>query len=163
MKYLFDANVFIEAQNRYYSLDICPGFWDWMDQVFCPDIGTIDKVWSEITQKENDLKVWANTSVCSSKIQSVSDVATQNAFVSIANSISGSGVYSNVAKAKFMDKADPWLIAKAMTTDSIVVTHEVYEPHSKKSVKIPNVCKEFGVKYQNTFTTLRDLKVSFTY
>ncbi len=29
--YLFDANVFIEAKNRYYAFDICPGFWEWMD------------------------------------------------------------------------------------------------------------------------------------
>ena len=28
--YLLDANVFIEAQNRYYGLDFCPAFWDWL-------------------------------------------------------------------------------------------------------------------------------------
>jgi hypothetical protein len=27
-KYLLDSNVFIEAYRRYYSFDICPGFWD---------------------------------------------------------------------------------------------------------------------------------------
>jgi hypothetical protein len=30
MTYLLDANVFIEAKNRYYGLDFAPGFWDWL-------------------------------------------------------------------------------------------------------------------------------------
>ena len=27
-RYLLDANVFIEAKNRYYGFDFCPAFWD---------------------------------------------------------------------------------------------------------------------------------------
>lgn len=30
--YLIDANVLIEAKNRYYAFDIAPGFWAWLDQ-----------------------------------------------------------------------------------------------------------------------------------
>jgi hypothetical protein len=30
MAYLLDANVFIEAKNRYYGLDFCPAFWEWL-------------------------------------------------------------------------------------------------------------------------------------
>jgi len=30
MAYLIDANVFIEAKNRYYGFDICPAFRDWL-------------------------------------------------------------------------------------------------------------------------------------
>ncbi|MCG7301294.1 DUF4411 family protein [Brevibacterium ravenspurgense] len=30
--YLLDANVLIEAKNRYYAFDIAPGFWDWLHQ-----------------------------------------------------------------------------------------------------------------------------------
>ena len=30
MAYLLDANVLIEAKNRYYGLDFCPAFWDWL-------------------------------------------------------------------------------------------------------------------------------------
>lgn len=29
-EYLLDANTFIEAKNRYYSMNICPGFWQWI-------------------------------------------------------------------------------------------------------------------------------------
>ncbi len=30
--YLLDANVFIDAKNRYYGFDIVPAFWDWLQQ-----------------------------------------------------------------------------------------------------------------------------------
>ena len=32
MAYLLDANVFIQAKNLHYGFDICPAFWDWLDQ-----------------------------------------------------------------------------------------------------------------------------------
>jgi hypothetical protein len=32
MAYLLDANVFIQAKNSYYGFDICPAFWEWIDQ-----------------------------------------------------------------------------------------------------------------------------------
>jgi hypothetical protein len=28
MAYVLDANIFIEAKQRYYGLDFCPAFWD---------------------------------------------------------------------------------------------------------------------------------------
>lgn len=31
MTYLVDADVLIQAKNRHYSFDVCPGFWDWLD------------------------------------------------------------------------------------------------------------------------------------
>ena len=30
MMFLIDANVLIEAKNRYYAFDIAPGFWYWL-------------------------------------------------------------------------------------------------------------------------------------
>jgi hypothetical protein len=27
-----DANIFIEAEKRYYNHDLCPGFWEWLEQ-----------------------------------------------------------------------------------------------------------------------------------
>lgn len=30
MSYLLDANVFMDAKNRHYGLDLCPAFWDWL-------------------------------------------------------------------------------------------------------------------------------------
>ncbi|WP_448218276.1 DUF4411 family protein [Endozoicomonas sp. 2B-B] len=32
MQYLLDANTFIQAKNQYYAMDICPGYWDWLER-----------------------------------------------------------------------------------------------------------------------------------
>ena len=31
--YVVDANVLIEAKNRYYAFDLAPGFWKWLERV----------------------------------------------------------------------------------------------------------------------------------
>ena len=30
MAYLLDSNTFIVAKNTYYSMDFCPGYWEWI-------------------------------------------------------------------------------------------------------------------------------------
>lgn len=37
--FLLDTNVFIEAHQRYYGLDLCPGFWDALRH-FCGEAGS---------------------------------------------------------------------------------------------------------------------------
>lgn len=59
MKFLLDTNVFIEAKNRYYAFDICPGFWDWMDAVCDGDIASIVSVRDEMTGGNDELADWA--------------------------------------------------------------------------------------------------------
>ena len=31
---ILDTNVFIESKNRYYAMDICPGFWEFLEDDF---------------------------------------------------------------------------------------------------------------------------------
>ena len=40
--------------------------------------------------------------------------------------------------------ADPFIIAKAKINNAIIVTQEKYK---ENSAKIPNICKEFNIKY----------------
>jgi hypothetical protein len=53
------------------------------------------------------------------------------------------------------------LIAKAVTAGATVVTQETYEPFRLNKVKIPNVCRAFGVPYLNTFDLLQQLRAKF--
>jgi len=57
--YLLDANVFIEAKNRYYGFDIVPSFWKWLDrkQISC-EIASILPVYNELAQGDDDLSNW---------------------------------------------------------------------------------------------------------
>ena len=44
MKYLLDANVFIQAKNLQYGFDFCPAFWDWLDeQAVAGHVSSIEK------------------------------------------------------------------------------------------------------------------------
>ncbi|MHA6692766.1 DUF4411 family protein [Devosia sp. A449] len=160
MKYLFDTNVFIEAKNRYYAFDICPGFWQWMDHVCGVDAGSIRNVRDELTPGDDDLSEWAKARKDADWFLKVEDAPTQEAFAEIATAISGK-LYTQPAIAHFLSGADPWLIAKARTTGAVVVTHELPSPDSKKKVFIPDVCDTFGVPYLNTFDALRELSVTF--
>lgn len=58
---------------------------------------------------------------------------------------------------EFLDAADISLIAHAMTTGAIVVTHERPAPEAKRKIKIPDVCRAFEVPYTDPFGTYRDL------
>lgn len=61
---------------------------------------------------------------------------------------------------KFLDKADPRLIAHALARGYTVVTHEVSAATSKK-VKIPDVCQGLGVACVGTFVVLKELQARF--
>ncbi len=67
--------------------------------------------------------------------------------------------YFKAAKDKFAKGADDWLVACAQVHGAIVVTNERNAPESKRQVKLPDVCAEFGVQTTNTFSMLRTLGV----
>lgn len=160
MRFLVDSNIFIEAKNRYYGFDICPGFWEWMDEVCGGDVGSIIDVRDELAAGRDELAEWIKERNDAEWFLKVDDVPTQGHFANVANHVATAG-YTDAAVEKFLAKADPWLIAKAMTLGSTIVTHETVQPNAKSRVMIPNVCGHFGVPYLNTFDALRQMSASF--
>ena len=60
MTYLLDANVFIQAKNMHYGFDLCPGFWEWLDQSHASGrVFSIDKVADELSKGKDELLPWA--------------------------------------------------------------------------------------------------------
>ncbi|WP_281872096.1 DUF4411 family protein [Brachybacterium paraconglomeratum] len=58
--HLVDANVLIEAKNRYYAFDIAPGFWAWLEQGHrTGKLISIDAVRDELVQGDDELAEWA--------------------------------------------------------------------------------------------------------
>lgn len=160
MPYLLDANVFIEAQNRYYASDIVPAFWDWMDHSLGPNVATVAPIRDELLVKDDPLGEWIRARRDADWVLPVDDEATQVIFTSIANDLSQSN-YSRPAIEKFLAGADPWLIAKAVAIGAAVVTHEVGSPDARARVPIPNICSPLGIACMNTFDTLRALEAKF--
>lgn len=60
MRYLLDSNTYIQAKNQYYGMDICPAYWDWLDQQFHQnELASIDMVGRELKAGDDDLAEWA--------------------------------------------------------------------------------------------------------
>ena len=162
--FLLDANVFIEAKRRYYSFDICPGFWEcliWQHQA--DRIKSIDRVKKELERGGDDLSRWVSTAIDETCFASTDDTAVAGHFGQMITWVQGQSQFSTEAKAGFAATADGWLIAYAKTYNHVLVTHEALAPEARRKVPIPNVCRAFGVNYVDTYDMLRELEVVFSW
>lgn len=66
------------------------------------------------------------------------------------------------AKTEFAQVADGWVAAYAQAHGAVLVTHEVFNPNTKRKVPLPNICKQFNVDCTDTFGMLRQLGVTFS-
>lgn len=140
-------------------MDICPAYWDWLDQQFQGGlIASIYMVGRELREGNDELADWVRQRP--THFINNNDSQTQAIFADIAQSVM-EGDYNTGNRDGFLAKADPWIIAKAKVIDASVVTHEsVVAPNARK-VKIPNICHQFDVPCLNTFQFLRELNARF--
>ncbi len=148
--YLIDANVMLEAANTYYSFQHVPGFWNWLArQVVAETIRTASLVADEIDYPR-ELVEWGEEQAQNGFYIDVSRRDIQEKFSEIADWVIGQR-FGSEHIAKFLNGADPWIIATASVLNATVVTQERAVPSSSKKIKIPNVCQAFGVICINTF------------
>lgn len=160
MNYLLDANTFIEAKNRYYSMSICPGYWQWILQSNAQaGVASIGFIKDELTNGNDELAQWAKDNP--HLFIANDDQPTQIAYTQVVQHVMTLTQMKNGAQAEFLRGADPWLIAKAMTTGAKIVTHEKLDRNIKRKILIPNVCEHFGVEYIDTFELLHELEAQF--
>lgn len=172
-RYVLDANVFIEAHQRYYGFDICPGFWlSLLRQHQARRICSIDKIKQELVMpkpklndedpgEEDKLSEWVQRQAPRAFFQKTTSKTISDAFSEMVKWAQDEHQFTPGAKAEFASVADGWLVAHARVNGLTVVTHETYAPEVKNKVKIPNVCIEFDVEYCNTFEMLRALQEAF--
>lgn len=160
MIYLLDANTYIEAKNRYYDMEFCPAYWDWLDQQFVMGVASsIDMIGRELKDGNDDLAEW----VKARGVQFIpnDDDATQEVFTEIVHFVMSKD-FNPAYRDQFLAKADPWLIAKAKTIGATVVTHESALSDATKKVKVPNICRQFEVRCIDTFSFLRETQAKFS-
>ncbi|MEA1988761.1 MAG: DUF4411 family protein [Pseudomonadota bacterium] len=159
MRYLLDANTYIQAKNQYYGMDICPAYWDWLDQQFnLGVIGSVDMIGRELKDGNDELAEWV--AARPKHFIANDDDETQTIFTDILQFVMA-GDYSVGNRDGFLAKADPWIIAKAKSLGATVVTHEAFVAPNTKKVKVPNICQQFGVDCIDTFQFLRVLNARF--
>lgn len=158
MRYLLDANVFIQAHRFHYPFDVFPGFWNWLEQENKNGlIGSIDWVYDEIKAGDDELSEWIKSLDIEKWFLKCSGEQTQHCYAEIANHIMRNTPYKEIAKEEFLGVADPWLIAKAKSERLTLITQEKSSPHSTRKIFIPDVCRKYDIPCINTIDLIRAL------
>lgn len=156
--YCLDANVLIEAWQKYFSPTICPSYWDVLNtlgiqkRIFIPQM-----VYDEVANTEDDLAHWLMASKIPVRkidgpitaiIRQIYDFNPNHKFL--------------VDNTKQRSLADPWVIAHAIHERACVVTkeHKMVAANPNK-IKIPNVCDNMSVKWMNDFAFIKELNIRF--
>ena len=154
-KYCLDTNVFIEAWNRYYSMDLCPQYWRILDDL--AQQGTIFapiEVKREIEKTDDGLYAWLRKR--SYFFRDV-DLRVQRELRRI---MASHGRLVDSIKQRSI--ADPWVIAFAIAEDAVVVTKEEPAGPSSRRIKIPDVCHALDVPWMNDFEFAKEIGIKFT-
>lgn len=163
-KYLIDANVLMEANRRYYSLDLAPAFWNFLIRSAKEKfVISIDRVYDEILKGKDDLAEWTKNSFNFAFANTKDDERVIEFYAELMQWAVKQDQFSQPAKDEFarVENADAWLIAYAKIHSYVIVTQEVLDLNIKKKIPIPNVCEQFDIKYINTFQMLRGLNFRF--
>lgn len=157
-KYCSDANVLIQAWQKYYNPRFCSDYWNILielgkrDKIFIPEL-----VYEEIIRTEDDLTKWLKASkITIKKITEPVTICLQKIYAAdplhrnLVDNINGRSL------------ADPWVIAHSIHENSIVVTKEekIIALNSKR-IRIPNVCDNMGVRWINDFQFIEELDIRF--
>ena len=143
MRYLLDANVFIQAKNLHYGFDFCPAFWEWLIiENGHGKVISIEKVKDELHAGGDELSTWASNRGKAFFLPP--DDAILPALGKVSDWANGQN-YESAAVATFLQVADYWLVAHSLAHNDIIVTHEVPSESTRK-IKIPNAC--IGLKLQ---------------
>lgn len=162
MAYLIDSDVLIEAKDRHYGFDFCPGFWDWLvQQQAAGNVFSVQRIYQELITGDDDLVTWVQTQGAGFFL--APDAATTVSLAAISAVASRMTVngqrYTAGAMADFLASGDYYLIAHAHAHRHTVVTHEIGSgpghQASLKRLKIPDVCLAAGVDCLDPFRMLR--------
>lgn len=168
MAYILDSNILITAKNLYYAYDIVPSFWNILLTEFHKGtVKIIDAVESEILQGNDNLSKWLSDNVCGKSaangeayvLPSKNSQAIVNCYQTIANNVVLNQKFKEDHKQSFLSGADPWLIATAKTNEHTIVTFEEMPSSNTTKVKIPAICRQMGVAYENLYEMMRKLNV----
>ncbi|MFH1378435.1 MAG: DUF4411 family protein [Planctomycetota bacterium] len=156
--YLLDANIFIQAKNLHYGMDFCPAFWDWLvEQNEREKVFSIEKVEDELIAGSDKLSEWAKE--LSGKFFLRPDGRVVNGLMRISEWVYKQD-YEPVAVNTFLQVADYYLIAHALSHQYAVVTHERPD-NGKRKIKIPNVCIPMNIKCMSPYEMLRVERARF--
>lgn len=170
-KFLIDTNSFIESSQRAYRFSCFPSFWNWLKDEIHKSDGQIvipKCVYDELKRNNDELTVWTKKQINDFYFNEMSKDEIWINFAKVMAYINNSNIYVGAGARDWSreGKADPILIAIAMTLDYKIVTFERETGQFKKFItpngsisnepknpkystgrepKIPDVAQHFGV------------------
>jgi len=158
--YLLDANVLIDAHNKYYAIDMVPEFWDWLlYSASAGDIAMPLETFEEVRGGADAKKDLLNEWLCRDAVEEALVLAEEV----------DTGILARVMNAYAPDLTDseveqlgrdPFLITYGLVRPQqrLVVSNEVSKPSKQRAnKKVPDVCRQVGVACCDTFAMLRAL------
>ena len=158
MNWILDTNIFINAAQKYYGMDFCPGFWKWLlqhtDQMY-----TIEMVETELSEKDDDLSAWCKEQLPKTFFRTADD-ETMSCYKKVVKHVMAlpDPPFTQSKKDIFIGGADPMLIAFALKTGDVLVTNEKFNPDAHKKIYLPNIATAFGVQFTDIFNVMRHLE-----
>ena len=153
MLYLLDANVLITAHNKYYDIDQVPEFWHWLRHH--GEAGNV-KMPTEVVEEviggrdDDPLCIWMKDEANKAALLLVEEVNAD-----LVQRVVQEGYATDLSDDEIENIGrDPFLIAYALVAQAnrCVVTTEVSAPSKiRHNRRIPDVCKQFGVRCIDTF------------
>lgn len=164
--YCLDANVLIQAWQKYYSPEVCSDYWDILNElgregrIFIPEeVKNEIVVTDDKEKKEDNLSKWLKRS--SIPVHK----PTENVIKCWQNILHTNPIHKLlVDSAKGRSLADPWVISHALDKKATVVTKEnpITSINAKKPVTIPNVCENMGIRWIDDFTFIKEIGLKFS-
>ncbi|MRT29331.1 DUF4411 family protein [Herbaspirillum sp. CAH-3] len=158
--YLLDANVLIDAHNKYYAVDMVPEFWEWLlhsalsGRVAMP-LETFEEVKGGPNAKKDGLNEWLHSADVEKNLvlpEEFDGGLLQRVMDTYAPDLTDVEV-EQVGR-------DPFLIAYCLADPAsrCVVSNEVSKPAKQRAnQKVPDVSRKVGVECCDTFAMLRRL------
>lgn len=157
----FDSDSLVTPSRGAYRFDILPQFWDFLEQKAEEHVFASSKyVYDELTGNEHpdDLEIWVKKVNTTFFLEPNEDV--QKVYRQIVGLVQNEPRWRAHHITKFLDDADPWIIAHAKALGGRVVTFEKSRPLSAKPF-IPDVADKIDVACITLWDMLSELKVKF--
>jgi hypothetical protein len=155
--FLLDADTMIKADGLYYPRRRFPVFWDWL---LAQGVGGAVKIpieqYEEITAGNGELVDWLKAKDVREALEFSEEVDPD-----LVKKVIEKGYAADLDESEILEIGrDPFLIAHALAApkDRIVVSFEVSKPSKKRqNRKVPDVCKDFGVRCATIFELVHEL------
>lgn len=155
MLYLLDANVLIDANRDYYSIERVPEFWEWLKYLGSNGVAKIPiETYDEVRRGRDALSEWMREEATVDALEFPESVD-----VRLVQHVTETGYGANLSDVQIEAIGrDPFLVAYCLIDPSerCVVTTETSRPSRVQHNRhLPDVCASLGVRSIHTFQLLR--------